>query len=72
LTLVEPVAEARRGGDAGDDERLAHLVLKSEWPRALCGFTVTERFGLSAPAMDRCAACLRIAAARKLGRPAWA
>ena len=52
-------------------ERLVHLVLKAEWPRALCGFIVTERFGDTAPGMDRCADCLRIAAGRSLGRPGW-
>lgn len=55
----------------GADERVAHLVLKLEWPIALCGANVTERFGMKAPALDRCVECLKIAAARGLGRPGW-
>ena len=55
----------------GADDRVAHLVLKLEWPIALCGANVTERFGIKAPALDRCVDCLRIAAARGLGRPGW-
>ena len=58
--------------EAPPDERLAHLVLKPQWPVALCGATVSERFGAAAPARDRCADCLRIAAGRGLGRPGWA
>ena len=56
---------------SGDDERLAHLVLKADWPIALCGANVSEHLGTGAPAMDRCADCLRIVAARSLGRPGW-
>lgn len=52
--------------------RLAHLVLKPDWPRALCGAIVSDHLGLGAPAMDRCHACLAIARARGLGRPGWA
>ena len=55
----------------GSGERVAHLVLKSEWPLALCGANVSEHLGMSAPAMDRCVDCLRIASARGLGRPGW-
>jgi hypothetical protein len=51
---------------------LAHLVLKADWPVALCGITVSNRLGTGAPAMDRCPDCLRISAERKLGRPGWA
>ena len=54
-----------------DDERLAHLVLKADWPRALCGAVVGERFGTGAPAMDRCPECMRHARDRNLGRPGW-
>jgi hypothetical protein len=50
---------------------VAHLVLKQEWPIALCGFNVSTLLGTKAPAMDRCSACLKIAAQRKLGRPGW-
>jgi hypothetical protein len=50
---------------------LAHLVLKPEWPRALCGAMVSERFGAGAPGMDRCSNCLRIRRERSLGRPGW-
>ena len=57
--------------DTGNDEHLAHLVLKAEWPIALCGANVREHLGTMAPAMDRCVDCLRIAAARGLGRPGW-
>ena len=65
-TLVE---EARSG--PGSDERVAHLVLKQDWPIALCGANVSEHLGTQAPAQDRCVDCLKIAAARGLGRPGW-
>jgi hypothetical protein len=52
-------------------DRLAHLVMKAEWPIALCGANVSEHLGTGAPAMDRCADCLRIASSRGLGRPGW-
>jgi hypothetical protein len=51
--------------------RVAHLVLKQDWPIALCGANVTELLGTGAPALDRCPACLKIAATRGLGRPGW-
>ena len=51
--------------------RLAHLVLKRDWPIALCGSSVSDHLGTRAPAMDRCTDCLRIAASRGLGRPGW-
>ena len=35
------------------------------------GQDVSEHLGASAPAMDRCTDCLRIAASRGLGRPGW-
>ena len=57
--------------DTGAKERVAHLVLNPEWPIALCGANVSERFGMQAPAMDRCVDCLKIAASRGLGRPGW-
>ena len=56
---------------SGADEQVAHLVLKPDWPIALCGANVSEHLGTSAPARDRCVDCLRIAAARGLGRPGW-
>ena len=55
----------------GADERVAHLVLKLEWPVALCGANVSEHLGTQAPAQDRCVDCLKQAAARGLGRPGW-
>ena len=55
----------------GVDEHVAHLVLKPDWPIALCGANVTEHLGTKAPALDRCTSCLRIAATRGLGRPGW-
>lgn len=55
----------------GEGERVAHLVLKQDWPIALCGANVSEHLGTRAPAMDRCVDCLKIAAARGLGRPGW-
>jgi hypothetical protein len=64
-TLLEALDDTARG------ERVAHLVLKSDWPIALCGANVSEHLGTSAPAMDRCVDCLRIAASRGLGRPGW-
>lgn len=54
-----------------NDERVAHLVLKPDWPIALCGANVSDLLGTKAPAMDRCPDCLRIAADRRLGRPGW-
>ena len=56
---------------SGAEEHVAHLVLKPDWPIALCGANVTEHLGTKAPALDRCSDCLRIAAARGLGRPGW-
>ena len=50
---------------------VAHLVLKQDWPIALCGAMVKDHFGIHAPAMDRCTDCLKIAATRGLGRPGW-
>ncbi len=55
----------------GGDELLAHLVLKADWPIALCGARVSEFLGTGAPARDRCVDCLKIVAARGLGRPGW-
>jgi len=65
-TLVD---EATSGSDRA--ERVAHLVLKQDWPIALCGANVSELLGTGAPALDRCPACLKIAAVRGLGRPGW-
>jgi hypothetical protein len=65
-TMVE---EADSRSDS--DEQVAHLVLKPDWPLALCGARVSEHLGIRAPARDRCVDCLRIAAARSLGRPGW-
>ena len=56
---------------SGAGEHVAHLVLKPEWPIALCGANVSEHLGTRAPALDRCTDCLRIAATRGLGRPGW-
>ena len=56
---------------SGTDAPVAHLVLKADWPTALCGANVSEHLGTRAPALDRCTDCLRIAAARGLGRPGW-
>ena len=55
----------------GTGEAVAHLVLKLEWPIALCGANVTDHLGTKAPALDRCTDCLKIAATRGLGRPGW-
>jgi hypothetical protein len=52
-------------------DRVAHLVMKADWPIALCGANVSEHLGIKAPAMDRCTDCLRIASTRGLGRPGW-
>jgi hypothetical protein len=54
-----------------DEPPLLHLVLKSEWPQALCGVTVGQRHTNKAAGCDRCPECLRLAAARGLGRPVW-
>lgn len=56
---------------SGTQDRVAHLVLKADWPIALCGANVSEHLGTGAPAMDRCSDCLRIASTRGLGRPGW-
>lgn len=48
-----------------------HLVLKPDWPIALCGHSVEKLLGTRAPGRDRCTECLRIAAARKLGSSGW-
>jgi hypothetical protein len=61
--------EAFSGSDR--DELVAHLVLKPDWPIALCGANVNEFLGTGAPARDRCVDCLKIVAARGLGRPGW-
>jgi hypothetical protein len=53
------------------DDQVAHLVLKSDWPIALCGANVREFLGTGAPARDRCVDCLKIVGARGLGRPGW-
>ena len=55
----------------GSDELVAHLVMKADWPIALCGANVSELLGTRAPARDRCVDCLKIVAARGLGRPGW-
>lgn len=68
---VELAQEAPRAADAPPDDRLAHLVLKADWPRALCGAEVRDHLGAAAPGRDRCPACLRIARERSLGRPGW-
>jgi hypothetical protein len=64
--LLDEVAS--RSGEKGP---IAHLVLKPDWPIALCGANVSEHLGTKAPALDRCPDCLRIAAKRGLGRPGW-
>lgn len=71
MTTTETDTRPTRSNDTGDDERLAHLVLKDSWPKALCGATVKDHLGAGAPAMDRCHACIKIAAERQLGRPGW-
>lgn len=65
-TLLEEALD-----DTKNDERVAHLVLKSDWPIALCGANVSDHLGTKAPAMDRCTSCLKIASERGLGRPGW-
>lgn len=65
-TLVEEAPET-----PALDESVVHLVLKSDWPIALCGANVSEHLGTKAPARDRCVDCLRIASSRGLGRPGW-
>lgn len=66
-----PVALAVDDPPSTDEPRLAHLVLKPDYPVALCGYRTTDFLGTSAPAMDRCPECLRIASERGLGRPGW-
>ncbi len=50
---------------------LLHLVLQADWPIALCGENVSERFTNRAAGLDRCPRCLAIASQRQLGRPGW-
>lgn len=71
MTLPATTPDASVATEAPPDERLAHLVLKPDWPRALCGAVVSDRFGPRAPGMDRCPDCLKIARARGLVRPGW-
>ena len=68
-TVLDPDSAPART-EPGDFPH-AHLVLKDEWPIALCGATVREHLGTGAPGRDRCPACLRIAGERGLGRPGW-
>lgn len=56
---------------ATDDARPAHLVLRNQWPIALCGEIVRDHLGTAAPGRDRCAQCLKIAVDLGLGRPGW-
>lgn len=65
-TLIEEAPS-----DSGTQDRVAHLVLKADWPIALCGAKVSDHLGTGAPALDRCVDCLKIAATRGLGRPGW-
>lgn len=53
------------------DERVTHLVMKGQWPTALCGATVSDLFNKAAPAMDRCHTCLKIASDRGLKLTGW-
>jgi hypothetical protein len=55
-----------------NDPPLVHLVLRADWPIALCGANVRDHLGESAPGRDRCVDCLRISRSRGLGRPGWA
>ena len=64
--------EAEHADTPVDDLPPAHLVLKTEWPIALCGANVRDLLGTAAPGRDRCPACLKIAHERGLGRPGWA
>jgi len=58
--------------DRTSDPPALHLVLKDQWPIALCGATVSERFTDRSAGMDRCPACLKAAAQLRLrGRPGW-
>ena len=54
-----------------DDQRPAHLVLRVDWPVALCGAIVRDHLGAAARGRDRCPDCLKIAGERGLGRPGW-
>lgn len=54
-----------------DDVRPAHLVLREDWPIALCGARVVDHLGNKATGRDRCPECLKIAGERGLGRPGW-
>ena len=69
MTLTEIVPQPTTP-DVGD-ERLAHLVMKGDWPVALCGEVVEDLFNRTAPAMDRCARCLAIARERGLRLTGW-
>ncbi|HKQ57976.1 MAG TPA: hypothetical protein VJY35_08915 [Candidatus Eisenbacteria bacterium] len=52
------------------DPRPLHLVTKREWPRALCGYVVSDEFNptrTDTAGRDRCPECLRVAAQRARG-----
>jgi hypothetical protein len=57
--------------DEATDPPVLHMVLKDEWPIALCGYRVKERFTDRSAGMDRCTKCLAIARQRGCGRPGW-
>lgn len=53
LEVVEPERET------APPDRLAHIVPRSTWPKALCGAIVRDYLGTRAPGRDRCPECLR-------------
>lgn len=59
------------GARTANDDRDAHLVMKGEWPKALCGEIVSDLFNRSAAGRDRCIDCLRIAKQRGLSLTGW-
>lgn len=73
MSTVTTPKPASTDTDTGTTEPpLLHLVLKSDWPMALCGATVKgERWTSRGAGCDRCARCLEIARDRNLGRPGW-
>jgi hypothetical protein len=66
-----PIPELAPAEPATERPRVAHLVMQYDFPIALCGVNVLEMevLGGTAPGLDRCATCLRIARDKGLGRP---
>jgi hypothetical protein len=65
----EQVAQLE-GPVATPEDKVLHLVVRSQWPKALCGYITKEAWNRDreSAGWDRCADCMKIA--RDEGR-AW-